>query len=301
MYIKDLKIVNYKSFLAPRGLQFGPGFNVVVGQNNVGKTALVETLSQHFRRKEHRSLETFSVSDSDSPGVVPSQVDINFTWNRKEVIARLSRQETFYLPLPIRDRDDPFIDPADPAKIVNLFNEVVSKDTLTVVGTFVADREPVAHIAEYSGQEMRNAREAIECRWNATTNRIEMVNAERRDIPPEAHLPARLAALARERTYVFRAERFNIGISPSGAEDILMPDATNLPQVLHYLSTSNPSVYERLMHYVRVVTPQIQGITVPPVSGSNKVESCIICKKGWLMSPRQGIVDKSRKGHPLPW
>ncbi|MFM9975451.1 MAG: AAA family ATPase, partial [Beijerinckiaceae bacterium] len=41
MYIKRLKIKNYKGFNESDWIEFGPGFNVIVGQNNSGKSALL--------------------------------------------------------------------------------------------------------------------------------------------------------------------------------------------------------------------------------------------------------------------
>src|SRR5829696_4121152 len=58
MHIATLQVNNYKSFSSSEEIRFEPGFNVIVGQNNVGKTALVEALSLQFRDKPHRSLKT---------------------------------------------------------------------------------------------------------------------------------------------------------------------------------------------------------------------------------------------------
>src|SRR5947209_130441 len=58
MLITSFQVKNFKSFLASEEIQFGPGFNIVVGQNNVGKTALIETLSLQFGNNPHRSLST---------------------------------------------------------------------------------------------------------------------------------------------------------------------------------------------------------------------------------------------------
>jgi len=55
MRIVSAQIENYKSFLDSGDIQFSPGFNVIVGQNNAGKTALVEALSLDFDNKHHRS------------------------------------------------------------------------------------------------------------------------------------------------------------------------------------------------------------------------------------------------------
>lgn len=48
MRIAAFSVTNYKSFRQTERMALGPGFNVVVGQNNAGKSALVEALGAQF-------------------------------------------------------------------------------------------------------------------------------------------------------------------------------------------------------------------------------------------------------------
>jgi AAA15 family ATPase/GTPase len=48
MMIKAFRIRNYKSFRDSNLQELGPGFNIVIGANNSGKTALTEALSTRF-------------------------------------------------------------------------------------------------------------------------------------------------------------------------------------------------------------------------------------------------------------
>lgn len=45
MYIQEISIENYKSFASAQIIHFSKGINLVVGKNNVGKTALLEALT----------------------------------------------------------------------------------------------------------------------------------------------------------------------------------------------------------------------------------------------------------------
>ena len=45
MRFLKFQVSNYKSFLESPELTFGPGLNVIVDQNNSGKTALLEAMS----------------------------------------------------------------------------------------------------------------------------------------------------------------------------------------------------------------------------------------------------------------
>ena len=55
MLLRQAIITNYKSFLSPAKVEFGPGFNVIVGRNNSGKSALLEAISLGFEAVPHRS------------------------------------------------------------------------------------------------------------------------------------------------------------------------------------------------------------------------------------------------------
>jgi predicted ATP-dependent endonuclease of OLD family len=58
VHLSSLRITNYKSFADSGLVRLESGFNVVVGRNNVGMTALEEAISLRFSDKPHRSLNT---------------------------------------------------------------------------------------------------------------------------------------------------------------------------------------------------------------------------------------------------
>jgi len=70
---------------------------VVVGQNNVGKTALVEALGLQFLDRPNRSTKTIPV-----PGAMPinplSRITVTFELSRDELTALLVSQPMFYVP-----------------------------------------------------------------------------------------------------------------------------------------------------------------------------------------------------------
>jgi AAA15 family ATPase/GTPase len=55
MYISKIRVKNYKSFLDSGDIEFKPGINIIVGQNNSGKTALLEVLELNFFDLPHKS------------------------------------------------------------------------------------------------------------------------------------------------------------------------------------------------------------------------------------------------------
>ncbi|HEX8818332.1 MAG TPA: AAA family ATPase, partial [Archangium sp.] len=71
MYLAEFQVFNYKGFLDSGPIKLKPGFNVLTGQNNSGKTALLEALSLQFPSKPHRSL--VNAPSSGSPSVPQSR------------------------------------------------------------------------------------------------------------------------------------------------------------------------------------------------------------------------------------
>jgi len=63
VYISSFRVVNFKSFSDSQEISLSPGFNVIVGQNNVGKTALLQAMTLRQNSQPHRSLATMPTTD----------------------------------------------------------------------------------------------------------------------------------------------------------------------------------------------------------------------------------------------
>lgn len=69
----------------------------------------------------------------------------------------------------------------------------------------------------------------------------------------------------RERIYLHRAERVHSGRCPMGSSPKLLPNCSNLPEVLNLLQ-SNPTDFRDFNDLVRYVLPQIRWVSVAPSS-----------------------------------
>jgi AAA15 family ATPase/GTPase len=77
--------------------------------------------------------------------------------------------------------------------------------------------------------------------------------------------------LFRNRIYRFHAERLNIHSCPLGESSELKPDASNLPEVLHVLQNLNPPRFSRFNHYVSIIFPQIEEVSVRPENSTLEI------------------------------
>jgi hypothetical protein len=97
MYFSKFRLENYKSILSSADLSFTPGFNVIVGRNDVGKTALVEGLSLTFRTIPHRSEKTIRYHGVPLPLESRSHCTIHLSGDEMRDILLVLPQ--FYVPV----------------------------------------------------------------------------------------------------------------------------------------------------------------------------------------------------------
>ena len=98
MHISRFQILNYKSFLETSEIEFKPGFNVVTGKNNAGKTSLLETLTLQFEGNPHRTIETVPYPGAPTPST--SVVRFALSIDRKELVRLIGDQQRL-LPRPV--------------------------------------------------------------------------------------------------------------------------------------------------------------------------------------------------------
>ena len=90
MYLKQLKITNYKSFFETTEFNFEPGFNVLLGANSSGKTSVLEAICFHeFANTPHRS--TLNMLEVDTVLVDAAANELRFAGHYEEFCKQLPR------------------------------------------------------------------------------------------------------------------------------------------------------------------------------------------------------------------
>jgi energy-coupling factor transporter ATP-binding protein EcfA2 len=253
MFIESIEIENYKSYSQSEKIKFVQGFNVVVGANNAGKTALIEALSIKFVNKPHRSLKTIPTPGAKPPG--DSKVHIRFE-------------------IPQEEFQDLLWENPQTLNIRKGKNDVHKNVEKRVLDAFSL---PSLHLecSFGTGGGIINARIEEMDSEERTDQAIQFAIHDYKGPPTFLHnvisgvSPGQLTAgllghLVSNTIYFFKAERFNIGQFKVGSDPVLKPDASNLPQVLNLLMTSNPPRFRRLEGLIKMVFPDIKQITIPP-------------------------------------
>lgn len=254
--ISKVQFSNYKSYRESTVVEFGPGVNVIVGQNNAGKTALAEMVSFRAGVAPHRGLKT--VPTRATPHIPPTPVIVIFQFTQAELLDML-REIGPILYMPVTEAVtlfDQFLTAGTGAQVAEAQVEYnLQTAQFTAVQSSVLGN--VQLVNSMSMQAVRYDFLPSSARPVAVRNSVTMVD-------PNAMVPARIAQILRGRVYGFRAERLNIGESPISWITTLSPDASNLAQVLNALQSSNPTLWERFLGFVRNVLPQVTLVTVPP-------------------------------------
>jgi AAA15 family ATPase/GTPase len=103
MYLSKFQLFNYKSFRDSDLLEFTPGINIIVGENNSGKTALLEALSLQFDDFTHRSIKTLPTNLS---AINPkSKVQLWLSFEKNEFRAILDNFSSDFLGIYLPDNN----------------------------------------------------------------------------------------------------------------------------------------------------------------------------------------------------
>ncbi|WP_175773415.1 AAA family ATPase [Paraburkholderia phenazinium] len=257
MRMLTVRIRNYKCFVDTGDIALAPGFNIFIGRNDAGKSALIEALSLRHAHNPHRSLESVPTPTSEPSPAAPTTV--TYELSAEELRDHLSRVNLVYLATTANGATDAFstfrqlVETGDGFEATWTNNTVVRSDLL---GMASVPRTP-GRFAKISNQNYPNGLNLqFDSDIQAVTN----------------DYGVGLSNYLRDRSYAFRAERLVLGRCSAAPGKILNPGAQNLAAVLNVLSSSNPSRYERLMGHVRTIFPHITGITSVVIE-ANQVEA----------------------------
>ena len=267
MYISNFRVLNFKSYRDSAEVEFKPGFNIITGQNSVGKTALLEALTLRFAANPNRSLRTVPVA-----GVPPDEattVLMTLVISGEEFLRSLQSMgpgpHWFPVSIPtetqgmMNDRLQELLKQPELRLSFRLVRRP-NGDQLTVEGPSFLGIQGRAHIpnSQFIAFPV------------VTTAAGLSANPAAQGIHPSQDVTLTLAPWLTRQIYRFKAERFNLGLHGFGANPVLAPDAANLPEALTALN-GNPARFDQLNAAVSEILPQVRRVSVRPYS-NNQIE-----------------------------
>lgn len=248
--------------------------NLIVGANNVGKSALLWCLAAQFGADPHRSLSTLPSRDSGLNRI--SRVDYTFVLSGDEFrdLLMTAGTGTRHIPWP---RAIPYDNNRAREALNHIFGSEIRLHVSLQLAEgghslgWTATGYPVTDIGTRPLVNNNNWF-LLRVDVNSTGGTFEpLAESQNVTTPPDVGLP--IAQLAAGRVYRFAAERLNVGASAHGSNAELAADARNLAEVLNIMQ-ANPMRFSDYARLVTKVFPTVKKVAVRP-SGPQQVEIMI--------------------------
>ncbi|CAH0301947.1 hypothetical protein ROS9278_04582 [Roseomonas sp. CECT 9278] len=264
MWIRSIKIRNYKGFNDSGIINLNKRFNIIVGKNNTGKTAFLESFrgwrhdSKPYRGRDISEINSGIGESEFTYGVVCSGTDM-------QDFLRKSGGE-MHVPTAILHNATGFEDDA-----TRYIDEFFTKEEINFEFSTRPRGSP-----NWSGSSFPShglfvprgqANEVTGVVVLDPDNRVYRMKGILRN--NNDNLIDFISQNIYDQIYVFRAERYNIGTSNIESTENLQPNASNLPSCLLRM-TGNVVRFDRLNDHMSEIFPNVfRVVVVPKNSGVN--------------------------------
>lgn len=274
MKISEFQIKNYKCFRDTGPITLSPCMNIVTGQNNAGKTVLLQALELNFPGAAHRSIA--SLPQKGGLLIGPSEVHFTVSLSGDELRAITERGNFRFTipPDPSGRQPHPLLGSAytgqyHDSKNLKLIwewihqrSEIKFQLIRSADGRVRASSKPSHHLypiqAIPTGGYYDLTRQILDDGSEFFSTEITHTQND---------IGESIAGIFISRIYRFSAERFGLGDSEGGINRVLASNASNLPEVLNLLQP-NPALYEQYVSLVREILPQVKWISIDQIASN---------------------------------
>ncbi|MEN2468589.1 ATP-dependent nuclease [Burkholderia sp. GS2Y] len=259
MHISKITLSNYRSFSDITEIYLQPGMNLVLGENNSGKSTILQGLSlDSISYEPHLSLNT---KPSISTVVRAEQrVGVEVCIEKENIWKYLGEQA--YLPVPV-------INPMVPFDFPSYLNGVDSINFEFEAVCRINFRETVFSLL-YEGKKFGtgnfNDQMVLMYRCPLGVNPLggSVSNYGRQGVLPQI---GEQWNIFKARLYKFRAERLNVHRCGFGASTVLNSDAGNLAECLNSMQSQQPHLFEEYIQCINKIFPSVYRVQAVAVSG----------------------------------
>lgn len=248
MKLRAIQIHSYKAFEDTEWLDLSDHITLVIGPNNVGKSAFLEAIAGCESGHHHRHLE-------GRPGQSPSGSWVRYrcAFAKTEIERLYPASVPMYLP---SVGDEPMV-------THTWFKSVLGSEQTEIEfneGPGTGNQEMTI-----DGRASPPAGSAVSFR-RRPSGELDAAVGTAVGVPPHQLFARACIPHFRSRTVLVRAERGGVRPSTTDAALKLLPSGDNLSQVLGALQASNPPAFERLQAILQTIVPEVTQLTVPPVA-----------------------------------
>jgi predicted ATPase len=265
--VSRIRLQNYKSYRDSGDIELAPDFTVVVGKNNSGKSALLQSLRfKDAGAKPHRSPLVGREVVLDPMPKFDAQVVLE--WPEIETIAGQAGLRRITFPVDVQETNQI-------ASLGANWRDYLLSKPAKITLTWPMDQQ-----------------KALALGWPSHGQFVVSQQSPRATMVLDFHAPDRewrfggitgdeenlldiVTHALEHRIFVFDAERLNIDASSPASGQTLNSNAGNLPTLLHEMQ-ANPHLWDQFIRHVRDVFPQITAVTTPPgQAGANLLTICL--------------------------
>jgi energy-coupling factor transporter ATP-binding protein EcfA2 len=254
--ILGLQVKNFKGFKDSGFVEFSPHFTVIVGQNNSGKTAIIEALklsgaeNSPYREKgkaEDYELDPYSLIKSSQ-----------YLTKQDIVRAALKNDATIYVP-----------SSTDAAPFLNALNGFkkgrYEMEVYLGSGSYSILESPIEAMPIANGMY-------VKVHYDRSSGIFAPESTINTSGGPEHALYKKIES---QSIFVLNSQRFNIGRHSMNVSKELAQDASNLPAALNDMQGNQPQIFRELRDNLKEIFPSIGDVTVRPIPGNSEVEILI--------------------------
>lgn len=251
MRIRKLGLVSYGPFESLSGIEFEPGINLIVGPNDAGKSFLLTALRQKFDNNPHRNVSVF---EDERLKQSRQRVDVEVS-GREFESALLQRGGNPRIPAPTGKQGHP-----------QYIREFLSEPAIVIA----ADR-----LAGGSGFSIVGPTGILTPEMDAPrSQRLNVVNGALEFIDVQGHddtVAKVLDTLWAKKLFYVHPQRYGLGGTPYGRQEILDETASNLAAVLSWLNGERSDVFEKIVSDMGEIFESVRNLSVTNTSSGFEV------------------------------
>jgi predicted ATPase len=245
MKLRKVRIRGFQSFADTGEVEFDNEINLIVGQNNSGKSAILRSLLPNLVDDRHRTSDRWNVNELRQPETTFT-IEVSGAEIRQWVLSSGSAQAF----------------PVSPEQYQNCQRAISGLFNGPNIEVIVTRSPDHTFSSQYPSHQLFRPTSPQQ-RWYA----IVTPSNGNLEIRPHSgasidSLPTLLYQAWKENIYFLTAERMAIGQAPIDNVERLTPNANNLPSVLHTLSTERGSVFKKLVSHMREIFSTVGNIII---------------------------------------
>ncbi|MBY0284348.1 MAG: AAA family ATPase [Sphingomonas sp.] len=242
MRLRKARIQNFQSFSDTGDIEFAEGINLIIGQNNAGKSALLRALQPELPNDRHRTPERWETYLLPAP-----EVHLSISLSGYELRNWILQTGQIHFPVAPPHNDD----------VVAFMAGVFEMATVTFSVTRTAGQ---AFTAAYPSHGLFVGYPQQPVNARITPNNGELNVQPHYD--NQDTVPGVIWLAWNNDLFSFTAERMMVGEGPVANATRLAPNASNLPSVLHTLSSERGDLFRKLVSHLREVFPTVGNVSI---------------------------------------